>query len=127
MSSSQWDVTHEYIPTEAHSAISCIPLTPRWLIRCSLRICIIFHCTVGPFPMKFESKIPLCSYNTVPKFYWVKKEKFMTVFSWVNVCVSCTWVMNSAQAKGEQEETLRNISDLYTLEINNNILDHNKC
>lgn len=75
MSSSQCDVTHEYIPTEANSAISCIPLTPRWLIRCSLWICIIFHCTVGLIPMKFERKILLCSYDTVPEdsIGWKKK------------------------------------------------------
>lgn len=43
------------------------------------------------------------------------------------MCASRAGVMNSTKAKDEQEETWRNTSDLHIPEINNNILDHNKC
>lgn len=43
------------------------------------------------------------------------------------MCASRVGVMNSTKAKDEQEETWRNTSDLHIPEINNNILDHNKC
>lgn len=44
---------------------AAFPLTQHWLIGCSLRICIIFHCTVGILNAKSEYNIPLCSYDTV--------------------------------------------------------------